>query len=26
MKIQIKFFIQLSKKSQRSDIMRLFYH
>jgi len=26
MKIQIKFFIQLSKKSQCSDIMRLFYH
>jgi len=26
MKIQIKFFIQLSKKSQCSDRMRLFYH
>jgi len=26
MKIQIKFFIQLSKKSQCSDTMRLFYH
>jgi len=26
MKIQIKFFIQLFKKSQCSDRMRLFYH
>jgi len=26
MKIQIKFFIQLSKKSQCSDRMQLFYH
>jgi len=26
MKIQIKFFIQLSKKSQCSDRMWLFYH
>jgi len=26
MKIQIKFFIQLSKKSQCSDRIRLFYH
>jgi len=26
MKIQINFFIQLSKKSQCSDRMRLFYH
>jgi len=26
MKIQIKFFIQISKKSQCSDRMRLYYH